>query len=65
MKGRVISSRSYSGFCVFVVRMVVLVLYHIILIEEVFHIFLGAVAGGSSGAGPSAAGSIYMVLKMF
>ena len=60
-----ISSRGYSGFFVFVVRMVVLVLYHIILIEEVFHIFLGAVAGGSSGAGPSAAGSLYMVLKMF
>ena len=65
MKGRVISSRSYSGFFVFVVRMVVLVLYHIILIEEVFHIFLGAVAGGSSGADPSAAGGLYMVLKMF
>ena len=45
--------------------MVVLVLYHIILIEEVFHIFLGAVAGGSSGADPSAAGGLYMVLKMF
>ena len=53
------------GIFIFVSSMVDLVLYHIILIEEVFHIFLGAVAGGSSGADPSAAGGLYMVLKMF
>ena len=37
---------------IFVSSMVVLVLYHITLVGEVFHVYVAVVAGGSVGDGP-------------